>query len=163
MIRDRLIFFQRVIDELIFQLQHTSDGNKSQSASDSQDQYPDIEYFAGSKQTCAIEVRPRVFSDEYFILFHGPSNHVYLQVDDEEDLDTIAQLIDPNPPQGFLIAATERVLFGALPYVPKKNIQLFTQIYRYRIPTNTPPSSFNKVFYRVVQVSCQCDGFVPVL
>lgn len=76
-----------------------------------------------------------------------------LQVDDEDDLETIAQLIDPNPPQGFLVSATEKLIFGSLPYVPKKNIQMFTQVYRYRIPNNTPPSSFNKLFYRVVQVS----------
>lgn len=75
-------------------------------------------------------------------------------MDDEDDVDAVQLLIDPNPPQGFLVSATERIIFGSLPYVPKKNIQLFAQVYRYRIPINTPPSGFNKLFFRIVQVIC---------
>ena len=74
------------------------------------------------------------------------------QVDDEDDLESVTQLIDPNPPQGFLVSATENSLFGVLQYMPKKNIQLFVQVHRFRIPNNTPPSAFNKLFYRIVQV-----------
>ncbi len=73
-------------------------------------------------------------------------------MDDENDLEAIAQLIDTNLPQGFFVSATEEISFGSLLYVPKKNIQLFAQVYRYRIPSHTPPGYFNKYFHRIVQV-----------
>lgn len=78
---------------------------------------------------------------------------VDFQIDDDEDLETMAQLLDPNPSQGFFVSATEKMLFGSLTYLPKRNIQLFAQVYRYRIPNNAPPSYFNKYFHRIVQVS----------
>lgn len=78
---------------------------------------------------------------------------VAFQIDDDDDLESMAQLIDSNPPQGFFVSATEKMSFGSLTYLPKKNIQLFAQVYRYRIPNNTPQSYFNKYFHRIVQVS----------
>lgn len=65
----------------------------------------------------------------------------------------MTQLVDPNPSQGFFVSATEKMLFGSLTYLPKKNIQLFAQVHRYKIPSNIPPSYFNRYFHQIVHVS----------
>ncbi|XKL61989.1 hypothetical protein PGB90_001822 [Kerria lacca] len=127
MIKQNKIHYQLLEQQTICEILSKTSKQNANDDCTMQDQYSDMEYFAGSKQTCIIEV------------------------DDEDDLEIIAQLIDPNPPQGFFVSTTEKVSFGSFSYIPKRNIQLFAQVYRYRVPSSTPPSSFNKYFHRIVQ------------
>lgn len=73
------------------------------------------------------------------------------QVDDEQDMEAVSQLIDPHPPEGFLVTATEALL-GLEELEVVRNLQMFTQIWRSRIPSSQPTSSIHKNFHKLLQV-----------
>lgn len=73
------------------------------------------------------------------------------QVDDEHDVDVVSQLIDPHPPDGFFVTATES-LPGLDELEVVRNLQMFTQIWRSRIASSQPTSSMHKHFHKLLQV-----------
>lgn len=76
---------------------------------------------------------------------------VISQVDDEQDMEIVNQLIDPHPPEGFFVTSTEG-LPGLEELEVVRNLQMFTQIWRSRIPSNQPSSSIHKQFHKLLQV-----------
>ncbi|XP_069698678.1 C2 domain-containing protein 5 isoform X2 [Periplaneta americana] len=93
---------------------------------DSDDELPDLDLAAGNKDTCVLEV------------------------DDAEDVDVISLLIDPRPPEGFHVVNTETVP-GLDEQEVVRNLQMFTQVWRAKIPTGQPTSVFSKHVHRVLQ------------
>lgn len=73
-------------------------------------------------------------------------------MDDAEDVDVISLLIDPHPPEGFYVVNTETVP-GVDEQEIVRNLQMFTQVWRAKIPTGQPTSVFSKHFHRLLQVS----------
>jgi hypothetical protein len=73
-------------------------------------------------------------------------------VDDAEDVDVISLLIDPHPPEGFYVVNTETVP-GLDEQEIVRNLQMFTQVWRAKIPIGQPTSIFSKHFHRLLQVS----------
>lgn len=72
-------------------------------------------------------------------------------MDDEQDMEIVNQLIDPHPPEGFYVTSTEG-LPGLEELEVVRNLQMFTQIWRSRIPSNQPSSSIHKQFHKLLQV-----------
>ncbi|XP_075226369.1 C2 domain-containing protein 5 isoform X2 [Lycorma delicatula] len=86
------------------------------------------------------ELDPHTDSKESFVLV----------VDDTQDVDQIPHLIDPHPPDGFHVVTIES-LPGVDDLEIVTNLQMFTQVWRSRLPSNQPPASVNKNFHRVLQ------------
>lgn len=76
---------------------------------------------------------------------------INFQVDDAEDADIVSLLIDPTPPEGFHVVSTETV-HGLEDLEIVKNLQMFTQVWRAKIPFGQPLSAFNQHFNRLLQV-----------
>ncbi|XP_054270265.1 uncharacterized protein LOC128991428 isoform X2 [Macrosteles quadrilineatus] len=93
---------------------------------DSDDDLPDMDLHAGNKEACVF------------------------MVDDEQDMEAVSQLIDPHPPEGFFVTATE-TLPGLDELEVVRNLQMFTQIWRSRLPATQPTSSMHKHFHRLLQ------------
>ena len=72
-------------------------------------------------------------------------------MDDAEDADIVSLLIDPMPPEGFHVVSTETV-HGLEEFEIVKNLQMFTQVWRAKIPLGQPLSAFNQHFNRLLQV-----------
>nr|XP_018904193.1 PREDICTED: C2 domain-containing protein 5 [Bemisia tabaci] len=68
-----------------------------------------------------------------------------LEVDDNEDVDLIPQLIESPPPRNLIVTAAE-VLPGVDDLEAVRNLQMFTQVWRGRIPITAPLSAFNRQF-----------------
>lgn len=77
-------------------------------------------------------------------------------MDDAEDVDVISLLIDPRPPEGFYVVNTETVP-GLDEQEIVRNLQMFTQVWRAKIPAGQLTSVFNKHFNRLLQVSLMID------
>lgn len=73
-------------------------------------------------------------------------------MDDAEDVDVISLLIDPHPPEGFYVVNTETVP-GLDEQEIVRNLQMFTQVWRAKIPAGQPTSVFSKHFHRLLQVN----------
>jgi hypothetical protein len=73
-------------------------------------------------------------------------------VDDAEDVDVISLLIDPCPPEGFYVVNTETVP-GLDEQEIVRNLQMFTQVWRAKIPAGQPTSAFSQHFHRLLQAS----------
>lgn len=80
-------------------------------------------------------------------------------MDDAEDVDVISLLIDPRPPEGFCVVNTETVP-GLDEQEIVRNLQMFTQVWRAKIPAGQPTSVFNKHFHRLLQVSLMIAEFL---
>ena len=76
-------------------------------------------------------------------------------MDDAEDVDVISLLIDPYPPEGFYVVNTETVP-GLDELEIVRNLQMFTQVWRAKIPAGQPTSAFSQHFHRLLQAS-HCD------
>jgi hypothetical protein len=83
-------------------------------------------------------------------------------VDDAEDVDVISLLIDPHPPEGFYVVNTETVP-GLDEQEIVRNLQMFTQVWRAKIPTGQPTSVFSKHFNRLLQVGLRIGEFLLLL
>lgn len=83
-------------------------------------------------------------------------------MDDAEDADIVSLLIDPRPPDGFHVVNTE-TLPGLDDLEVVKNLQMFTQVWRAKIPLGQPLSAFNQHFNRLLQVLVMFSGYYPVV
>ncbi|KDR22889.1 uncharacterized protein LOC110841472 isoform X2 [Zootermopsis nevadensis] len=121
--KNRDIYQLKPLIELEFQ----SNGRVSASdTEESDDELPDLDLATGNKDTCVLEV------------------------DDAEDVDVISLLIDPRPPEGFYVVNTETVP-GLDEQEIVRNLQMFTQVWRAKIPAGQLTSVFNKHFNRLLQ------------
>jgi len=73
-------------------------------------------------------------------------------VDDAEDVDVISLLIDPCPPEGFYVVNTETVP-GLDEQEIVRNLQMFTQVWRAKIPAGQLTCVFSQHFHRLLQAS----------
>jgi hypothetical protein len=73
-------------------------------------------------------------------------------VDDAQDVDVISLLIDPCPPEGFYVVNTETVP-GLDDQEIVRNLQMFTQVWRAKIPAGQQTCVFSQHFHRLLQAS----------
>lgn len=73
-------------------------------------------------------------------------------MDDSEDVDVISLSIDPCPPEGFYVVNTETVP-GLDEQEIVRNLQMFTQVWRAKIPAGQPTCVFSQHFHRLLQAS----------
>ncbi|XP_065165610.1 uncharacterized protein [Atheta coriaria] len=116
--RNREIYQLRSIEEV------NGESNKLLSESDgSEDETPGLDLAVGNKDCCILEV------------------------DDPDDADVLKSVLEPRPPDGFHVVNTEHVP-GLEDLEIVKNLQMFTQIWRAKIP---PPFDLDKHFHRLLQ------------
>lgn len=94
---------------------------------DSEEDIIDIDITYGSKEACVLEL------------------------DDMHDMEIISLLMEPCPPDGFVVVNTQTIP-GQYELEVVRNLQMFTQIWRAKLPTNLPNTSFSKHFQRLLQV-----------
>lgn len=83
-------------------------------------------------------------------LTYGNKDAYVLEVDDVQDLEVIALLMENNPPDGVNVVNTDHVP-GLQDVDVVKHLQMFAQVWRAKIPPNQPNSSFSKHFQRLMQ------------
>ncbi|XP_055541044.1 C2 domain-containing protein 5 isoform X2 [Wyeomyia smithii] len=82
---------------------------------------------------------------------YGNKEACVLELDDMHDMEIISLLMEPCPPDGFVVVNTQTVP-GQHELEVVRNLQMFTQIWRAKLPTNQPNTSFSKHFQRLLQV-----------
>lgn len=80
----------------------------------------------------------------------GNRDSCVLEVDDIQDLEVVALLMECNPPDGIYVVNTESIP-GLQDLDVVKHLQMFSQVWRAKIPANQPNSSFSKHFQRLLQ------------
>lgn len=80
----------------------------------------------------------------------GNKGACVLEVDDIEDLEIIASLMEPCPPDGFHVVNSQSVP-GLQDMEVVKNLQMFIHVWRAKMTTNQMNSSFSKHFNRLLQ------------
>lgn len=80
----------------------------------------------------------------------GNKDSCVLEVDDAEDIEVINLLVEPRPPDGFHVVNTENVP-GLEELEIVRNLQMFTQVWRAKIPLNQSASHFGKHFQKLLQ------------
>ncbi|XP_065094151.1 C2 domain-containing protein 5 [Ochlerotatus camptorhynchus] len=136
---DKLLELQKSIQETVernrefCQLKHLNEvfiNNKSiaqpDDSDDSEEEMMDLDLTHGNKETCMLEV------------------------DDIHDLEIISLLMEPCPPDGFDVVNTQ-VVPGLQDVEVVRNLQMFTQVWRAKLPTNQPNISFSKHYQRLLQ------------
>ncbi|XP_015108982.1 C2 domain-containing protein 5 isoform X6 [Diachasma alloeum] len=93
---------------------------------DSDEELPDLDLGAGTKDACVLEV------------------------DDVEDMDRINLLMDDRPPDDFHVVNTQSIP-GLEDLEIVRNLQMFTQISRAKIPAGQFASMPSKYFARILQ------------
>ncbi|XP_024947797.1 uncharacterized protein LOC107274679 isoform X2 [Cephus cinctus] len=93
---------------------------------DSDDELPDLDLGTGSKDACVLEV------------------------DDVEDMDRISLLMDERPPVDFHVVNTQTIP-GLEDLEIVRNLQMFTQVSRAKIPAGQFASMPSKYFARLLQ------------
>nr|CAD7459180.1 unnamed protein product [Timema tahoe] len=93
---------------------------------ESDDELPDLDLAAGNKDTCVLEI------------------------DDAEDVDVVSLLMDPAPPEGFHVVNVETVP-GLNEMEIVRNLQMFTQMWRAKIPVGQQASNLSEHFHRLLQ------------
>ncbi|GFS91477.1 c2 domain-containing protein 5 [Nephila pilipes] len=101
-----------------------SSGKNEEGNSSGDEDLPDLDLSAGNKDACILEV------------------------DDADDVDIIAQLIDPKVPPGFDLCNTE-TLPGLDNFVC--NLQMFTRIYRTKFSNPPNGTQVSKTFEAVIK------------
>lgn len=81
----------------------------------------------------------------------GTRDACVLEVDDIEDMDRISSLMDNRPPDDFHVVNTQTIL-GLEDLEIVRNLQMFTQVFRAKIPTGQFASMPSKYFARLLQV-----------
>lgn len=82
-------------------------------------------------------------------LTNGNKDACVLEVDDIEDLEIIALLMEQPPPDGFHIVNTQTVP-GLHDLEVIRNLQMFVQVYRAKLGLNQQGSNFSKHFQRLI-------------
>ncbi|XP_046602005.1 uncharacterized protein LOC107220856 isoform X1 [Neodiprion lecontei] len=93
---------------------------------ESEDEMPEIDLGAGNKDACVLEV------------------------DDMEEVDKISMLMENRPPDGFHVVNTQNIP-GLEDLEIVRNLQMFTQLWRAKIPVGQPASVSTKYFGRLLQ------------
>lgn len=134
---DKLSEIQKSIKETVernrefCQLKHANDLLNSktmaqQDSDDSEDEMIDLDLTHGNKETCVLEI------------------------DDIHDLEIVSLLTEACPPEGFDVVNTESVP-GLQDLEVVRNLQMFTQVWRAKMPMNQPNINFSKHFQRLLQ------------
>lgn len=132
---DKLGDLQKALDDTfdrnrdIYQLKYSTLENETNGASDTDESDEDInevDLNFGNKDTCILEV------------------------DDIEDVEIIASLMERCPPDGFHIVNTQ-IVPGLLDLEAVRNLQMFTQVWRAKFPINQCNINFAKHFQRILQ------------
>ena len=93
---------------------------------ESDDELPDLDFSVGPRDTCVLEV------------------------DDIEDMDRISLLMDDRPPEDFHVVNTQTIP-GLDELEIVRNLQMFTQISRTKIPAGQFASMPSKYFTKLLQ------------
>lgn len=94
---------------------------------ESEDEMPEIDLGAGNKDACVMEI------------------------DDMEEADKVSMLMESRPPDGFHVVNTQTIP-GLEDLEIVRNLQMFTQLWRAKIPAGQPASVSTKYFGRLLQV-----------
>ncbi|XP_066976345.1 C2 domain-containing protein 5 isoform X1 [Macrobrachium rosenbergii] len=101
-------------------------GGRNSDTEDSDDDHPEIDLSSGNKDTCVLEL------------------------DDREDAEMIGLLVEDCTPMQLVTVSTQTP-----PGVPREsivtNLQMFTRVWRAKVPTVLNHSSFNQYFDRLLQ------------
>lgn len=101
-------------------------GSRGSDTEDSEDDLPEIDLSSGNKETCVLEL------------------------DDLEDAEMIGLLLGSCNPNSLTAVSTERP-----PGLPTEqivtNLQMFTRVWRTKVPTNLNPAIFNLYFDKLMQ------------
>ncbi|XP_050532078.1 C2 domain-containing protein 5 isoform X3 [Daktulosphaira vitifoliae] len=85
-------------------------------------------------------------------LSYGNRDTCILEMDDAEDVDVVTQLLEPTPPNSFLLSNTD-ILPGTgsevFPMEPVCNLQMFTQVWRSKAQYTN--GNFDKQLHRMLQ------------
>lgn len=85
-----------------------------------------------------------------------------LEIDDVEDLEIISLILEPSPPEGYHVVNTQS-LPGLCDLEIARNLQMFTQVWRAKLPTSQKVGSFPKHFLRLLQtIYFKLRSMVPV-
>lgn len=95
-------------------------------ADDSDDELTELDLTLGNKDSCVLEV------------------------DDIQDLEVISLLMEPCPPEGFHVVNTMSVP-GLYDLEVVRNLQMFTQVWRAKLPINNSNHNFSRHFQRLLQ------------
>uniref|UniRef100_U5EQC8 Putative ca2+-dependent phospholipid-binding protein n=1 Tax=Corethrella appendiculata TaxID=1370023 RepID=U5EQC8_9DIPT len=133
---ERLIELQKSIQDTfernreIYQLKVIPDremnAKMTEDSDDTDDELNDLDLTMGNKEACILEI------------------------DDYEDLDVASSLTESCPPEGFHVVNTQAVP-GLYDLEAVRNLQMFTQVWRAKLPMNQPNSTFSKNFNRLLQ------------
>lgn len=104
----------------------TDNGRSRSDTDESDDDLPDIDLSLGTKDACVLEV------------------------DDVEDMDRICLLMDDTPPDDFHVVNTQTIP-GLEDLEIVRNLQMFTQVSRAKIPSGQFGSMPSKCFARLLQ------------
>ncbi|XP_068230425.1 C2 domain-containing protein 5 isoform X2 [Palaemon carinicauda] len=101
-------------------------GGRNSDTEDSDDDHPEIDLSSGNKDTCVLEL------------------------DDREDAEMIGLLVEGCTPMQLVTVSTQ-----APPGVPREsivtNLQMFTRVWRAKVPAVLNHNSFNQYFDRLLQ------------
>lgn len=101
-------------------------GGRGSDSEDSEDDLPEIDLSSGNKDTCVLEL------------------------DDMEDAEMIGMLVEGCQPDRLVAVSTE-----IPPGVPRENIvrnlQMFTRVWRAKVPATMNHSTFNQYFDKILQ------------
>lgn len=73
-----------------------------------------------------------------------------MEIDDVEDLEIISLILEPGAPEGFHVVNTQ-TLPGVNDLEIVRNLQMFTQVWSAKFPTNQKVGAFPKHFLRLLQ------------
>ncbi|OXU23143.1 hypothetical protein TSAR_015077 [Trichomalopsis sarcophagae] len=107
-------------------LPEVENGRSMSDTDESEDELPELDLGLGMKDVCVLEV------------------------DDVEDMDRISLLMDERPPNDFHVVNTESIP-GLEDLEIVRNLQMFTQVSRAKIPLNQSASMPSKYFARLLQ------------
>ncbi|XP_023314150.1 uncharacterized protein LOC106652114 isoform X2 [Trichogramma pretiosum] len=107
-------------------VQDLENGRSMSDTDESEDELPELDLGLGMKDVCVLEV------------------------DDLEDMDRISLLMDERPPSDFHVVNTETIP-GLEDLEIVRNLQMFTQVSRAKIPSGQSTSMPSKYFARLLQ------------
>ncbi|CRK86205.1 CLUMA_CG000139, isoform B [Clunio marinus] len=113
--------------------------NRNFSDTDDSDNEEILDYGMGSKQTCILEI------------------------DDIQDLELFSMLMEPSSPEGIQIVNSQNVPGAENNFEQLRNLQMFTQVWRMKIPSSHQTNSnFSRQFQRLLQsIFFKLRGAIP--
>jgi hypothetical protein len=100
--------------------------NTTDDTDDSDDEANELDLNSGNKEACVLEI------------------------DDFQDLELISMLHEPSPPDGFHVVNTQ-LIPGLYDLEIVRNLQMFTQVWRAKMPASQPNMAFAKHIHRLLQ------------